>query len=117
MIRKIARDPMPSGMNGVVSTLMVAAPSICPSAARAVSGMPIMMIDTWKKSANTTPHMPLSTFERKMTPATISTAVWKLTPRAAESTEPDAINCAAKMPSRLGMFESHAHVRTPRCSP
>ena len=117
VIRNTARDPMPSGMNGVDSTCAMAAVSTWPMAAAAVSGIPIAMIDTWKKSAATTPHMPLITFDRKMTPPTMSTADWKLMPTLPDSTAPDAIICAAKMPSRLGMFDSHAHIRTPRCSP
>lgn len=34
-----------------------------------------------------------------------------------DSTEPAAIICAAQIPSRLGMFETHAHIRTPRFLP
>ena len=69
VIRKTARVPMPGGTNGVASAADAAPGSAWLTAAHAVSGMPTTMIATWKKSAATTPHMPLITFETKMTRA------------------------------------------------
>ena len=112
----MARVPMPDGMNGVASAADAAPGSAWLTAAHAVSGMPTTMIATWKKSAATTPHMPLITFETKMTAPMASTA-WVNSMPNPERTLPAAISCAAKMPSRLGMFESDAHSRTPRRSP
>ena len=116
VIRNTARVPMPVGTNGVASTCAVVPGSTALAAATAVSGMPTTMIATWKKSAATTPHMPLMTFDSRMMAPIASTAVGYEMP-SPDSTEPAAIICAAKIPSRLGMFETHAHIRTPRFSP
>ena len=75
-----------------------------------------MMIETCTKSTATTPHIPLITLESRMTPPMTSTACENSKPKPA-STVPEAMSCAAKMPSRLGMFESDAQIRTARLSP
>ena len=87
MIRKTARVPMPGGNEGRGQQRAQGPRPRWVTAATATSGIPTRMIATCTKSTATTPHIPLITFEKKITAPMTSTACVYSKPKPA-STEP-----------------------------